>query len=108
MHRVIMNTPIHLEVDHVDHNTLNNQRYNLRNCSHCQNSKNQKSHKDSTSKYKGVFQKRPDRFQSHITQNGKIIHLGTYKTEEEAARAYDEAAKRLHGKFAYLNFKKTG
>jgi hypothetical protein len=57
------------------------------------------------SKYKGVCPTNRNRpWQARIKVNGKTINLGTYKTEIEAAKAYDVAAKKYHGEFANLNF----
>jgi hypothetical protein len=98
MHRVLMDDPQGLEVDHEDRDGLNNQRYNLRVATHAQNGRNRRPHTNKTSGYKGVYwQKASGRW---IVQ----IQLGSYDTAEEAARMYDEAARRYHGEFAYLNF----
>jgi hypothetical protein len=39
-----------------------------------------------------------------IQAEGVIYHLGTYVTAEEAAKVRDDAAVRLHGEYAKLNF----
>jgi hypothetical protein len=102
MHRIIMNTPKELQVDHIDHNRLNNQRSNLRNCSCAENRRNLVPR--GKSKYLGVVS-RHDGITAFIRNGGKKLYLGAFKTEEAAAKAYDEAAKKYHGEFANLNFK---
>lgn len=107
MHRLIMNTPKGMETDHIDHNGLNNQRHNLRNATHSQNQYNRLPR--GSSKYLGVTVlqngKEKGRITAEIRCNGRRINLGRFKTEEEAARAYDLKAKEFYGEFANLNFK---
>jgi len=106
MHRIIMNTSPDLQVDHIDHDGLNNQKYNLRNCTSEQNVKNVLARGEV--KYLGVNYKRDRGYvyiQSRIWSNGKSIYLGSFKTLEDAAMAYDRAAKIYHKEFANLNFK---
>ncbi len=105
MHRLIMNAPTGLLVDHIDHNGLNNTRKNLRLCTYSQNMQNQKPRTGCTSKYKGVrWQKHCKKFRAGIRHNGKIYDLGYFKDEIKAAKAYDKIAKKLFAQFAYLNF----
>jgi hypothetical protein len=103
MHRVIAGTPDGMETDHKDGDTLNNLPDNLRNSTHAQNGCNRGKDVDNASGFKGV---RPHgkNWQAIIGVDGKTICLHTFKTREDAARAYDEAAKKYHGKFARLNF----
>ncbi len=103
MHRLIMNTPRGMEVDHIDGDRLNNKKENLRNVTHHQNLMNQRSFVGS-SKFKGVARcKRSPKWQSGIVVNGKRINLGHHATEIGAARAYNEAAIKYFGEFAKLN-----
>ena len=102
MHRVIMNTPDNMVVDHIDHNGLNNQKSNMRNCSPKENSRNMRPR--GKTGYLGVCYDRKY-IKACIKIRGKNRHLGNYKTEEEAARAYDKVAKEYYGEFANLNFK---
>lgn len=110
MHRVIMGLSGNNQVDHIDHNGLNNQKYNLRICTNGQNQMNKRAY--GKSKYLGVYfnyrkgkNKTTKHIISNITLNKKNVYLGTFKTEEEAAKAYDIAASLHHKEFANLNFK---
>ena len=104
MHRYIMKPTNELVVDHRDCDGLNNQRSNLRVCSVAQNAMNQRK-KASASKYKGVWlTKGVRKFGASIKIQQKRIYLGCFKTLEDAARAYDIAAKIYFGEFARPNF----
>lgn len=104
MHRVIMKAPADMLVDHKDNNTLNNQRENLRVCTKAENNRNVSPRKDNKFGYKGVnYKKGINRFRAYISTGVKCLHLGYFKTAKEAAAAYNKAAKKYHGEFAYLN-----
>jgi hypothetical protein len=88
--------------------TLNNTDDNLRitDCSGQQ--RNQRIQANNTSGYKGVtLDKARRKWSSSITVNYKSLHLGRYKDKVDAARAYDKAAIKHFGKFAWLNFPRT-
>jgi len=88
--------------DHKNHHTLDNQRHNLRVCTHQQNQHNQKPQKNRTSKYKGVsWDKTGRKWRTVIQFNQQQVNVGTYKTEIDAAKAYEQKAKELFGEFAY-------
>lgn len=104
MHREILQASSPLQVDHVDGNGLNNQRSNLRLATSAENAHNQAS-RGGTSSFKGVTRhKKAGSWQAQIKVSGKHQYLGLFKSEIDAARAYDRAAIELHGKFARLNF----
>ncbi len=108
MHRVIMNAPYGLDVDHIDGNKFNNQKFNLRICSRTENIRNSKKRTNLSSIYKGVsWQKNENRWQTSIRFNGKLFGLGKFKNERHAAMAYDIWAKEMFVQFAKLNFQQT-
>lgn len=100
MHRKILNPPDDMYIDHIDHNGLNNQKSNLRLCNKSQNNQNLVSKR----KYKGVYY-RGNRigYQSTIGYKGEQHYLGCFKSEIDAAKAYNDAAIKYFGDFANLN-----
>lgn len=109
MHRVIMQPPANLEVDHINGNMLDNRRANLRLATRRQNARNRRLSKDNTSGYKGAqWHAQLGRWQGRIKVNGKFISLGVFDTAEAAGRAYDDAARTYFGEFAHPNFPAAG
>ncbi len=105
MHRLIMNTPNGMEVDHINMNGLDNRRKNLRNCTRIQNARNVKILSTNHSGYKGVsWSKFANKWSAYINIDGKKSHLGYFCIVQDAARAYDKAAKEFFGEFARTNF----
>lgn len=104
MHRLILNTPINMQSDHINGNRLDNRRNNLRIVNQYQNQRNSRLRKDSITGYKGAsWHKASNKWQSQIFANNQKIYLGLYLTKELAAKAYDKKAKELFGEFARLN-----
>lgn len=105
MHRLLMGFPQGMEIDHIDGNTLNNQKSNLRICSSRQNKQNRRMTTRNSSGYKGVFYAiHPhNRWRAVISINGKTKHLGHFLDPRMAAMSYDEAAIKHFGEFAKTN-----
>jgi hypothetical protein len=92
------------DIDHIDHNGLNNQKDNLRICTRKENLRNSRT-RSKISKYKGIkLNTRTGKYGARIKINGEYLWLGTCESEELAALAYDKKAKEIFGEFACLNF----
>ena len=106
IHRWIVGARRGEVVDHIDGDGLNNRRANLRICSVAENTRNRRARQGVSSRYKGVtYYEKQGKWQARICAGGKRHYLGWFGDEEEAARAYDAAARRLHGEFASVNFR---
>jgi hypothetical protein len=103
LHRIITKPNKNEEIDHINHNKLDNRKENLRVCTRKQNTRNTLKRKNCSSKYKGVTWKtHTEKWRSRLFNN-KNISLGCFEDEKDAARAYNEKAKELFGEFAHLN-----
>lgn len=105
MHRVIVGAKPGEQVDHVNHDGLDNRRSNLRLCVGFQNQGNRRKQQGTSSQFKGVYwNKRAGKWHTQIRFRGQQRHLGLFADEVEAAKAYDKAALAQWGEFACINF----
>jgi hypothetical protein len=109
MHHLVMGVGNDALVDHVNRNGLDNRRANLRFATSSQNAMNRKRQSNNTSGFKGVtWNKLTRQWQAMIQVNHKLERIGFFDNPEDAARAYDAAARMRFGEFARLNFPEQG
>lgn len=103
MHRIVMDAPDGMDVDHISGSLMDCRRSNLRICTRGQNNMNRKV--DNKTGFKGVYWHGvAQKWAARIMFERKSYHLGLHTTPEDAAKAYDMKAKELFGKFARLNY----
>ena len=102
LHRLIMDAPQHLQVDHINADSLDNRRENLRLCTQSQNRANMRAPVKNKTGYRGVYMMN-DKFCSKVGYKGRVVYCGTFNTPQEAARAYDRKKLELYGEFAWTN-----
>lgn len=105
MHNVVWGG---LRPDHRNGDGLDNRRANLRPADRCDNAHNADGHLGAQVPFKGVWRRLRAggrfAFVAEIQAHSKSMYLGTFDTAQEAALAYDAAAREFHGKYARLNF----
>jgi len=100
----ILNPDNKLCVDHIDENKINNNVNNLRWATSQENLQNTGKRNNNTTGFKGVsYNKTKNKYVARIMINGKLKHLGYFKTALEASQEYEEYAKDLHKEFYYKN-----
>lgn len=110
-HRIIMKLEAgdKRQIDHKNGNGLDNRKDNLRIADNGKNQSNCKKYKTykglpTSSKYKGVvYRKQGNKYEVRVRVNKKLIRIGLYKLESDAAKAYNNAAMEYFGEFACLN-----
>jgi len=98
MHRAILECPDGMVIDHINGNGLDNRRVNLRICSHAENLHNSRPMRGC--RYKGVWRRKGYDLWYAVVNRKRV---GSFRSEREAALAYNRAAKQEYGEFAYLN-----
>lgn len=100
LHRLIMDCPNNMEVDHKNRNPLDNRKCNLRICTSQQNSFNTGMFSSNSSGHKGVyFDKSRDKWVAQIMVNEKKIFLGRFIRIEDAIKAREDAEFKYFGMF---------
>ena len=108
LHRIIVDAPDEMVIDHINGNRWDNRRCNLRIATPMDNSHNHKLFITNSSGYTGVsYEKRRGKYAAYIHVDGRKKHLGYFNDPKTAAKAYDQAAVFYYGEFASPNFKEV-
>ena len=101
VHRLVMNAPAGMQVDHINRNPLDNRKENLRICTASQNACNRPKLRTNKSGYKGVaWDYKSNKWRVQIDFEGNKTNVGCFTDPREAHRAYCEKAKELQGEYA--------
>lgn len=93
------------KLDHIDRAPSNNRFQNLRAVSDKQSALNRAGRSGTASRFKGVHWFKPSRkWAARLRSDGRLVFCKYFDSEEDAARAYDAAARRINGPLAYVNF----
>jgi len=105
MHRLILNAPQGVVIDHINGDGLDNRRSNLRLTDASGNQANRQFKlPGASSRFKGVtWNRSAGKWQAAIKVQGRSLHLGLFETEWDAAQAYDCAAREYFGDLAFVN-----
>ena len=104
LHRLVLDAPDGVDVDHINRNTLDNRRSNLRLASRSENNANRGLQKNNSSGFRGVRLSKGRYWIAQIKVDGRQIYLGSFPSAFDAALAYDRACLIRSGDFAVLNF----
>lgn len=109
LHRILMDCPEDMQVDHVDGNGLNNTRANLRIASPSQNVHNKGMCHNNTSGYKGVYWSRErNRWFAKIVVSGREFKRGYFHNVHDAALAYASLAEQKMPEFCRFDMPQQG
>lgn len=101
LHRIIMDAPANMDVDHINHNQLDNRKANLRICTHAENGRNLKTKKNNTSGTPGViWDKSRQKWAARIKVNYKELYLGRFNLKSEAVNERKKAETKYFKEFA--------
>ena len=105
MHRVVAKTPDGMYCDHIHHNTLDNRESELRNVTPSQSAMNRRKRRDNKLRIQGVCQPSGTKtYRAQLWFQGKRVLNKTFKTVEEAKKAYEQAVKKYHREFSNSDF----
>lgn len=104
MHRHLLGCPPGMEVHHRNEEGLDNRRRNIVALSRVAHQATKHPNPVGVTGYRGVTRHRNGKYLARVNILQRCVWSGYFITAEEAAHAYDAAAKRLHGASARLNF----